>query len=136
MDGFVMARVETAALERGIRQAGLTHQTNPPSSDQVARGMLSLPEPKRDAVRRLQGRADTDAFTAQMVRQSLSSAHPRGEREVFSMLAAAGVDERQAGIREALRRLEEGEKGGGEPSPPSGGEPGRPAGGEHNGERR
>jgi hypothetical protein len=122
MDGFVMARVETAALERGIRQAGLTRQTNPPNADQVARGMLSLPEPKREAVRRAQGRADTDAFTAQMVRQSLSSAHPRGEREVFSMLAAAGADERQAGVREALRRLEQGEPNNGERSTLAGGE--------------
>jgi hypothetical protein len=132
MDGFAMTRVETAALERGIRQAGLTRQTNPPNSDHVARGMLSLPEPKREAVRRAHGRADTDAFTAQMVRQSLSSAHPRSEREVFSMLAAAGADERERGVREALRRLEQGEPGG-EPSVASRGEPTRPAGGEQNG---
>lgn len=122
MDGFAMTRVETAALERGIRQAGLTRQTNPPNSDHVARGMLSLPEPKREAVRRAHVRADTDAFTAQMVRQSLSSAHPRSEREVFSMLAAAGADEREAGVREALHRLEQGEPNNGERSTLAGGE--------------
>jgi hypothetical protein len=95
---------------------------NPPNAEQVTHGFVGLPEPKRVAVQRAHSRADEGAFTAQMVRQSLSSEHPRSQREVFSMLAAAGAEQREAGVREALRRLEQGERSDGERISPAGGE--------------
>jgi hypothetical protein len=110
MDGFPISPVDTQALERGIRQGGITRQVNPPSAAQVAQGFESLPEQKREAVRSALGRSDDGAFTAQMVRQSLSSEHPRPQREVFAMFAAAAPEQRSEGIGEALRRLEEGER--------------------------
>ena len=119
MDGFAVSQVDTGALTRGIKQAELNQQINPPSNAQVAQGFALLPEQKRQAVQHALERGDDGAFTAQMVRQSLSSDHPRQQREVFSMLAAAPQLERVGGINEAIRRLEEGE------SSTSGGDGGR-----------
>jgi hypothetical protein len=104
-DGFAVLPMDQALVDQGIRQAEQTRQINPPGAGHLEAGLSVLPGEKRDAVTKAYERLDESGFTAQMVRQSLSEAHPRPHREVFQMFAASEPSDRAQAIDAALTRV-------------------------------